>query len=54
MEKTKLSDLRIGKKLGNGAFGEVFESKVVESDVIYAIIKLDKSKYMKNPKIMDI
>ena len=50
LEKIKLSDLRIGKKLGNGAFGEVFESKVVGSDVIYATKKLDKSKYMKNPK----
>ena len=36
--------------MGNGAFGEVFESKVVGSDVIYATKKLDKSKYMKNPK----
>ena len=50
LEKIKLSDLRIWKKLGNGAFGEVFESKVVGSDVIYATKKLDKSKYMKNPK----
>ena len=50
LEKIKLSDLRIGKKLGNGAFGEVFESKIVGSDVIYATKKLDKSKYMKNPK----
>ena len=50
LEKIKLSDLRIGKKLGNGAFGEVFESKVVGSDVIYATKKIDKSKYMKNPK----
>ena len=50
LEKIKLGDLRIGKKLGNGAFGEVFESKLVGSDVIYATKKLDKSKYMKNPK----
>ena len=50
LKKIKLSDLRIGKKLGNGVFGEVFESKVVGSDGIYATKKLDKSKYMKNPK----
>ena len=46
----KLSDLRLGKKLGNGAFGEVFESTIAGSDVIYATKKLDKAKYLRNPK----
>ena len=48
--KIKLSDLRLGKKLGNGAFGEVFESTIAGSDVIYATKKLDKAKYLRNPK----
>jgi serine/threonine protein kinase len=50
LEKIKLSDLRLGKKLGNGAFGEVFESTIAGSDVIYATKKLEKSKYMRNPR----
>ena len=50
LKNLKLSDLRLGKKLGNGVFGEVFESKIAGSDVIYATKKLEKSKYMKNPK----
>ena len=46
----KLSDLRLKKKLGKGAFGEVFESTIAGSKIIYATKKLDKSRYMKNPK----
>ena len=46
----KLKDLRIGKKLGSGAFGEVFECKIAGSDAIYAVKKLEKSKYKRNPK----
>ena len=46
----KLSDLRLKKKLGKGAFGEVFESTIAGSKTIYATKKLDKSRYMKNPK----
>ena len=46
----KLSDLRLKKKLGKGAFGEVFESTIAGSNIIYATKKLDKSRYMKNPK----
>ena len=49
-EKIKLSDLRIGKKLGSGAFGGVFETKIAGCNDIYTIKKLDKSKYKKNPK----
>ena len=46
----KLSDLRLKKKLGKGAFGEVFASTIAGSNIIYATKKLDKSRYMKNPK----
>ena len=46
----KLSDLRLRKKIGIGVFGEVYESIIAGSNVIYATKKLDKSRYMKNPK----
>ena len=49
-ENIKLSDLRLKKRLGKGAFGEVFESTIAGSKIIYATKKLDKSRYMKNPK----
>ena len=50
LKNIKLSDLKFIKKLGNGAFGEVFESKIEGSDNIYAIKKLVKAKYERNPK----
>ena len=46
----KLNDLKIGKLLGRGAFGEVYESKVEGHEGIYAVKKLVKEKYKKNPK----
>ena len=49
-ENLKLNDLIIGKLLGRGAFGEVYESKVKGHDGIYAVKKLVKEKYKKNPK----
>ena len=49
-ENIKLSDLRLKKRLGKGAFGEVYESTIAGSNVKYATKKLDKSRYMKNPK----
>ena len=50
LRNIKLSDLRLRKKLGKGAFGEVYESTIAGSNAIYAIKKIDKSRYMKNQK----
>ena len=49
-EKLRLSDLIIGKRLGQGMFGEVYESKVKGHDGKYAVKILDKSKYKRNQK----
>ena len=49
-ENLKLNDLIIGKLLGRGAFGEVYESTVKGHDGKYAVKKLVKEKYKKNPK----
>ena len=50
LRNIKLSDLRLRKKLGKGAFGEVYESTIAGYNAIYAIKKIDKSRYMKNQK----
>ena len=50
MKNIKLGDLKLGKKLGNGQFGEVYESKIEGDDTIYATKKLIKSRYERNPK----
>ena len=49
-ERLKLDDLKIGKLLGRGAFGEVYESSIKGHDGKYAVKKLIKEKYKKNPK----
>ena len=49
-EGLKLNDLKIGKKLGKGAFGDVCEVRVKGHDGIFALKILDKSKYKRNPK----
>ena len=50
LKNIRLDDLILGTKLGNGAFGEVFKSKISGSDTIYATKRLEKRKFMKNPK----
>jgi len=50
LKNIRLDDLTLGTKLGNGAFGEVFKSKISGSDTIYATKRLEKRKFMKNPK----
>ena len=50
LENIKLKDLILGKKLGNGAFGEVFISKISGKDAVYATKRLEKSRYKRNPK----
>ena len=49
-EKLKLNDLKIGKLLGKGTFGEVYEARVKGHDGIYGVKKLVKEKYKINPK----
>ena len=49
-ESLKLKDLKIGKKLGKGSFGDVYEAQVNGHDGIFALKILDKSKYKRNPK----
>jgi len=50
LKNIRLDDLTLDTKLGNGAFGEVFKSKISGSDTIYATKRLEKRKFMKNPK----
>ena len=50
LKNIKLNDLILGKKLGSGAFGDVFISKISGSDKVYATKRLQKSRYEKNPK----
>ena len=50
LKNIRLDDLTLDIKLGNGAFGEVFKSKISGSDTIYATKRLEKRKFMKNPK----
>ena len=45
-----VDDLTLIKKLGKGAFGEVFLTSKQGTSTKYATKKLDKSKYMNNPK----
>ena len=46
-EKIKYEDLILKDKLGKGAFGEVYLSKVKGIEGVYATKKLEKSKYKK-------
>ena len=45
-----VDDLTLIKKLGKGAFGEVFLTSKQGTSTKYATKKLDKSKYINNPK----
>ena len=44
LKNIRLDDLTLDTKLGNGAFGEVFKSKISGSDTIYATKRLEKRK----------
>ena len=47
------SDLTIGKKLGSGSFGEVFECYLSSNDTIKFAIKFIRTNVMENKDVMD-
>ena len=50
LKNIKLNDLILGKKLGKGSFGDVFTSKILGNDEIYATKRLEKSRFMRNSR----
>ena len=53
IETLKESDLTIGKMLGRGSFGEVFECYLSSNDTIKFAIKFIRTNFMENKDVMD-
>ena len=49
----KESDLTIGKMLGRGSFGEVFECNLSSNDTIKFAIKFIRTNVIENKDVMD-
>ena len=49
-ENLRIDDLILGKLLGEGSYGLVYEARIKGHDGIYSVKKIDKSKYKRIKK----